>query len=141
MLGYRGSTRTRDHLRRMLLLPDGGAGLQAPRVPLSQIVSRFWPYLRPDRRYVALSLALVVLDPVLEAAQIWMFKLAIDDVVVPHDLGPLVWIATAYLGLSLAAGLVSFGGDYLGAWIGERFLLSLRTSVFRHVQRLSLDFF
>ena len=126
----------------MLLLPDAGPlGRQAPRVPVSDIARRFWPYARPYRPYLALSFVLVALTPLLDGAQIWMFKLAIDDVLVPHDLRPLAWIAAVYIGLNLAAGLVSFAGDYLGAWIGERFLFSLRTSVFRHVQRLSLDFF
>ena len=56
----------------------------------------------------------------------------------PQDLQPLLVIALAYVGLTLLGGLISFGDDYLAAWIGERFLLNLRTRVFAHVQGLSL---
>jgi len=112
-----------------------------PRVAVRHIVRRFWPYARPFRRALVLSGVLVVVLPVIEAAQIWMFKLAVDEVIVPQDLRPLRWLAVAYVGLALAAGIVSFAADYLSAWIGEGFLLKLRASVFQHVQGLSLDFF
>jgi len=62
-------------------------------------------------------------------------------VLVPHDFGPFVWIAAAYVGLTLLAGVLGFFDDYLADWIGERFLLDLRTRFFAHLQGLSLDFF
>src|SRR3954452_255831 len=70
-----------------------------------------------------------------------MFKVVVDQVLVPHDFGPLWWVALAYLGLTLVAGVASFLDEYVSTWVGERFLLSLRTGFFRHVQSLSLDFF
>jgi ATP-binding cassette subfamily B protein len=125
----------RARLRRLFELPPDVQPLvrSTASVPIRQIVRRFWPYARPYRRRLALSLVFVVLVPVIEAVQIWMFKLAIDDVLVPRDLTPLVWIATVYLCLGVLAGLVSFANDYLSAWLGERFLLLLRASLFRHV--------
>jgi ABC-type multidrug transport system fused ATPase/permease subunit len=105
------------------------------------IVSRFWPYARPYRRWLFVNLGLILLVPAVEAAQIWMFKLMIDDVLVPRDFGPFFWIAAAYLALTVFGGIASFANDYLSTWIGENFLRSLRVSLFRHVQGLSLDFF
>jgi len=83
----------------------------------------------------------LVLTPALDTATIWMFKLVVDNVLVPRDFGPFVWIALAYLGLTLLSGVTGFFDDYLSTWIGERFLLDMRTSFFRHLQDLSLDFF
>ena len=132
-----------EHLRRLLTLPEDRQAFvrHARSVPIREIVRRFWPYARPYRRYFALSVLLIVLVPAVEAAQIWMFKLVIDDVIEPRNLQPLAWIAGVYLGLGVLGGIVAFGNDYLSAWIGESFLLSLRTALFRHVQGLSLDFF
>jgi ABC-type multidrug transport system fused ATPase/permease subunit len=113
----------------------------APPVPVREIVRRFWPYARPYRRYLWLALVLVMLVPAVETAQIWLFKIVVDEVLVPRDFGPFPWIAAAYIGLTVLAGVATFADDYLSTWIGERFLLSLRTSFFRHLQRLSLDFF
>ncbi len=130
-------------LNRLVALPDeGGSPVRhAASVPIRQIARRFWPYARPYRLWLCLSLVLTLLVPAIGAAQIWMFKLVIDEVLVPRDFGPFGWIAAAYLALTILAGIVSFAADYLSAWIGERFLLELRTSVFRHLQGLSLEFF
>jgi ABC-type multidrug transport system fused ATPase/permease subunit len=90
---------------------------------------------------LALSLMLIALVPLVDAAMIWMFKVVVDEVLVPHDFGPFVWIAGAYVALTLIAGILGFADEYLADWIGERFLLDLRTRFFAHLQGLSLDFF
>jgi ABC-type multidrug transport system fused ATPase/permease subunit len=110
-------------------------------VPVREIFRRFWPYARPYRRWLALGLVLVALVPLVDTAMIWMFKVVVDQVLVPQDFGPFVWIAAAYVGLTLLAGVLGFFDDYLASWIGERFLLDLRTRFFAHLQGLSLDFF
>jgi ATP-binding cassette subfamily B protein len=105
------------------------------------VVRRFWPDARPYRRWIPVALALIALGALIETAEIWAFKLVVDEVLVPADLGPLLWIAAAYLGLTLLGALVSFGDDYLATWLAERFLLAMRARVFAHVQSLSLDVF
>jgi ATP-binding cassette, subfamily B, bacterial len=136
-------SRIRGRLRAALLgnVDDGALVAPAPPVSIRAIFRRFWPYTRPYRWWLALTLLFVILTPALDTAGIWMFKLLTDDVLVPHDLGPFPLIAGAYLLLTLLSGLVSFGDDYLTAWLGERFLLDLRTDFFRHLHSLSLDFF
>ncbi len=132
-------TRLRSYLRRMLVPDDGSPQLvdAAPPVPLREIFRRFWPDARPYRRWIAVSLIFAVIVPAIETAEIWLFKLVVDEVLVPADLGPLGWIAVAYIGLMLGGALINFADSYLAAWIGERFVLGLRTRVFTHVQCLS----
>jgi ATP-binding cassette, subfamily B, bacterial len=113
----------------------------APLASLEHIVRRFWPYARDYRLWFAPTLALVVAAPLLDGVSIWLFKLLVDDVLVPHDLGRLPALAAAYLGITLLGGAVSFGDDYLSTWLGEHFLLRMRSAVFRHLERLSLEFF
>ncbi len=108
---------------------------------MREIFQRFWPYARPYRKWLALSLLLIALVPLIDTAMIWMFKIVIDQVLVPQDFGPFAWIAAAYLGLTVLAGVLGFFDDLLANWIGERFLLDLRTRFFAHLQGLSLDFF
>jgi ATP-binding cassette subfamily B protein len=116
------------------------AGASRP-IALREIFRRFWPYARPYRRYLWLTLLFVACDPAIETATIWLYKLLIDTVLVPRTFAPFVPLALAYVGFTVLGGLVSFCDDYLAAWIGEHFLLNLRTSFFRHIQSLSLDFF
>ena len=88
-----------------------------------------------------MGVLLVALVPVVETLQIWLFKLVVDDVLVPQDFASFGWIAAAYLGLALLAALLAVADDLVSTWVGERFLLELRTSLFRHLQTLSLGFF
>ena len=45
----------------------------------------------------------------------------------------------AYLVLFLAGAVLSFADEYLGAWVGERFILSVRRRLYRHLLRQSPD--
>ena len=102
---------------------------------------RFWPDARPYRKWIPALLVVVALGAAFQALEIWAFKLLVDDVLVPADIGALPWIAGAFAALTIAGALAAFGEDYLGTWIGERFLLSLRLRLLDHVQRLSIDVF
>jgi ATP-binding cassette, subfamily B, bacterial len=135
--------RARSRLRQLLVPTAEGEGLiaAAPALPLREVFRRFWPYARPYRRLLYLTLVFVVLTPLVEAALVWMFKLVVDDVLVPKDFGPFWWIALAYVGLNLLDGLLGFADEYFSTWVGERFLLDLRTQLFAHLQHLSLEVF
>ncbi len=113
----------------------------APRVAFREILHRFWPDARPFRRWLIPTLLFVALGPALETATIWLYKLLVDEVLAPRDLTLFPTIALAYIGMTILAGLVSFGDDFLSTWVSERFLLNLRTRVFAHLQRLPLHFF
>src|SRR3954447_7042277 len=132
----------RERIRRLLVAPGGDAVVAAaPPVPIRDIFRRFWPYARPYRKWLLVSLALIAVVPAIDTATIWMFKLVVDDVLVPRDFGAFVPIALAYLALTLLDGLASFFDEYLSEWVAGRFLLDLRTRFFAHLQGLSLDFF
>ncbi|MEU2717460.1 ABC transporter ATP-binding protein [Streptomyces sp. NPDC007205] len=113
----------------------------APPVPPREVFRRFWPYTRGGRRWLVPVLFFSLAGPLVEGAEIWIFKVVVDDVLVPRDLRPLLWIAPAYLGLMVCSGILDFADGVTSTWVGERFLLSLRADVFRHVQGLSLGFF
>jgi len=111
---------------------------QAPAVAGLEIARRFWPY-RPYARWIAFGLVLLCLAPAIDTLEIYLFKLVVDDVLVPREIEALVPIAAAYLGLALGGALVSFGDEYVATWVGERFLLDLRADVFAHLHSLSAD--
>src|SRR5215204_6616561 len=120
---------------------EGGLVAAAPVMEVREIFRRFWPYSRPYRRWLPLILLFAALGSAIEAATIWIYKVLVDEVLVPRDFGLLLWVVLAYLGLTLAEGVVSFCEDYSSEWVGGRFIVSLRTELFRHLQGLSLSFF
>ena len=111
----------------------------APALPVREVLRRFWPDARPYRRWLPLGLLLIALGVAIETAEIYLFKLVVDEVLVPAELGPLVWIGAACAGLLLLGGAVALADDALGTWLGERFLLAMRQRVFGHLLTLSPD--
>jgi ATP-binding cassette, subfamily B, bacterial len=113
----------------------------APPVPIREIFRHFAPYMRPYRRRLFAGFALLGVVPALMAAQLYMIKLIIDEVIGPGDLDKFLPIAALTVGLAVATMLAQMANSYLLAWVGQRFLLDVRTSLYSHLQRLSLDFF
>lgn len=111
-------------LRQLLIEVEPGQELitPAPQVPIREIFRRFWPYARPYRHWLCVTFLFLVLGPGIQTAAIWMFKILIDDVLVPRDFRLFGGIALAYLGLTVLGGLVYFCKGYLSAWVGGRFL-------------------
>jgi hypothetical protein len=60
----------------------------------------------------------------------------VDDVLVPADLGPFASIAGIYIELNLLAAVIDGADDYLGTWISQRFLTTLRRDAYAHVLAL-----
>ncbi|MFE7705079.1 ABC transporter ATP-binding protein [Streptomyces sp. NPDC057486] len=130
-------------LRRLLAVADDPDAVVAAAPPVAprDAFRRFWPCTRGGRRFLIPILVFSVIGPVVDAAEIWLFKIVVDDVLVPRDLRPFLWIALAYTGLVIGSGVLGFADDVTSTWVSERFLLALRSDVFRHVQGLSLGFF
>jgi len=137
-----GGTGLRARVRRLFVGSEGNAIVSAaPLLPVLRIWRWAWPYVRPFRRLFAASVLLTLAVPLLEAGRLYLLKVMVDEVLVPRDLGPFVWVAALILGLTLVLGVANYFGSYLGALVGSRFILSMTTNFVRHLQGLSLDFF
>ena len=121
--------------------PSASVAAHAPAVPLRRILGSFWPYTATRRKWMLLALLLSAADPVLMAVEIWLFKVVVDDVLVPRDFAPFPMIAAGYLGLTLLQAVLGAADRMLSTWLTQRFLLDLRSELLRHLQRLPLDFF
>ena len=112
----------------------------APTVSIREIFGRFWPETRGFRGRTVLSLLLTGAVPGLTTASIYLYKVLVDHVLIPHDLRLFLPVAALYLGITVAQGVLTWIDEYLSAWVGERFVLNLRVRLFEHLQRLSLGF-
>jgi ABC-type multidrug transport system fused ATPase/permease subunit len=97
--------------------------------------------LRPYRGRVALMLLALVLATAAALAPPPLAKLAIDDGIVPGDLGALDLIVVAFLVTALVYWGASYLQTYLVGWIGQRVLQDLRVRLFAHLQTLSVGFY
>jgi ATP-binding cassette subfamily B protein len=121
--------------------PDEALVEAPPSIPVGDVFRRFWPYARPLRWWLLVSVLLSSVGIGIEGLGIWLSKLLVDRVLVPRDFGAFAPLALAYLGIALVTGGIVFAGAYLTAWTGESFLHRLRTAVFAHLQTLSVGFF
>ena len=107
----------------------------------ARLMRRLLGYLRPHGRSVGVALAAISAGSVLQLAQPWLTKVAIDDHIAPGELDGLDRIALAFL-LVLAG---SFVLEYVQTWtmqmMGQRIMFDLRMEIYRHLQRLDLRFY
>ena len=107
----------------------------------ARLMRRLLGYLRPHKRTVGVALAAISAGSVLQLAQPWLTKVAIDDHIAAGDLDGLDRIAVAFL-LVLAG---SFALEYVQTWTmqmtGQRIMFDLRMEIYRHLQRLDLRFY
>ncbi|MGH3784915.1 MAG: hypothetical protein ACRDRO_30960, partial [Pseudonocardiaceae bacterium] len=84
-----------------------GSAAATPAAGIRVIFRWFWPATRHYRGRLFASLLLVAIGPLLDTAQVWMFKLLIDDVLIPRDFHAFPAIAAGYIGIGLAQGIAS----------------------------------
>jgi ATP-binding cassette subfamily B protein len=111
----------------------------APAVAAAEIFRRFWPYVRPDWRWLLVSVALTLTGSATEIAAIWLFKDLVDQVLVPHHFSGFLPLASMMVLLAAAGALATYAGNYTAAWVGERLLLRLRTAAIAHLHSLPPD--
>ncbi|MEX2620719.1 MAG: ABC transporter ATP-binding protein [Egibacteraceae bacterium] len=97
--------------------------------------------LAPQRRALAASGVLVLLETAATQAGPLLLQIGIDEGIRPGDLRVLWAVCAVFLGLTLVGWLLGWARARWTARIGERSLERLRRQVFAHLQRLSLDYY
>jgi ABC-type multidrug transport system fused ATPase/permease subunit len=111
----------------------------APAVSIATIVRRFWPFLRPHRRWIVVGFVPLAILPVIETLEIWLFQVVVDDVLAPGDLALLPTLAAAFLGLTLTTAVLSYVDRVVTTLVSERFTLGIRRAIFAHLLRQTPD--
>ncbi|MEN9956926.1 MAG: hypothetical protein RIR46_534, partial [Actinomycetota bacterium] len=99
--------------------------------------------IRPVRNRLWGSLFLVTGSQALRVSMPWLMAVAIDTALpaaVKGDLGPLWLVSGAYLGAAIvSSALIAFFVRY-AARINQDIMFALRGRLFRHTQKLSVQF-
>jgi len=106
-----------------------------------RLAARLWATARPHHRLVWSSMALFPLIAVVELAQPYLLKIAIDDHILRADWAGLATVAGLYaVTLAVLYGLRMVEA-YLMALTGQRVIHDLRAALFGHLLRLEAGFF
>jgi ATP-binding cassette subfamily B protein len=106
-----------------------------------ETVRRVIGFAIPHRPSISLFLLLTVLDAALVVVTPLLVKKIVDDGILKQDAQLVVVLALAVAGVAVVDAAFALGTGWLSSRIGEGLIYDLRTSVFAHVQRMSLAFF
>jgi ATP-binding cassette subfamily B multidrug efflux pump len=107
----------------------------------SRLMRRLLTYLVPYRGHVALAVAAIVANSVLQLAPPYLTKIVIDEAIPAGDLSGLGAIAALYLSAIVLSFLLEFAQTWTMQIIGQKVMFDLRMAVFGHLQRLDVRFY
>ncbi len=95
----------------------------------------------PHRAKLAGLLALVIAQTAASVASPFLLRAIVDDALPGQDRRLLTALAAGIVAASIASGALGVASTWLSNTIGQAILHDVRTSLYEHVQRMSLAFF
>ena len=107
----------------------------------ARLMQRLLRYLLPYWPQVLIALAAIIAVSLLQLAQPYLMKLAIDDHIAQGSLQGLETLAAAFLGILVA----SFALEFLQTWTlqntGQRIMFDMRMQIYRHLQAIDVQYY
>src|SRR3989454_1085386 len=119
---------------------DGWDDDELGRVYDHSVMRRLFPYLRPYKRQAAFATAGMLVAAVATNSQPLLIGLATKRLIQRDNLDGLTTVAIALLALAVIGGVAQYIQTSTTAYIGHNMLLTLRTQMFGHIEKLSLSF-
>jgi ATP-binding cassette subfamily B protein len=113
--------------------PEGATGPQ----PVGRVVRLFHPYRRP----LLALLGLILVSAGLGIVSPFLLRDVLDKAIPEKNTGLLTALVAGMVAIPIATGALGIGQTWLSNRVGQQVMHDLRTSVYRHLQRLSLAFF
>ncbi len=104
----------------------------------ARLMRRLLGYLRPYRPQVVLALAAIVSGSLLQLAQPYLTKVAIDRYIASGNLAGLDRLAWLFLLVLAGSFVLEFTQTWLMQNTGQRIMFDMRLQIYEHLQRLSL---
>ena len=112
-----------------------------------EMLRTFTPYLRPQWLGCVVAALLAVAGTVVALLKPWPLKYLFDEVLLPSESpekqnvgGVLILVVLALAGITILDSLLGAARDYTLVVVGERVGAAIRTRLYTHLQRLSLDY-
>ena len=122
--------------------PAAAFTAEKPRVKNAKAtLRRLWGYLRQQRRGLVVSALLVVVSTSMQLAGPYLMGRAIDDAIIPGDMGLLLRIVLLMFTLYLVASVLMWLQAVIMAGVAQRTVHQIRRDLFTKMQSLPLKFF
>jgi ATP-binding cassette subfamily B protein len=130
MPGYRGAFSPREPVVRP-------ADKRVRRANLRRVIRLFRAY----KLKLAVVCGLIVFSSALGVVSPFLLRAVLDTAIPHHRNGLLSALVGGMIAISIFTGAIGVVQSYLSTQVGQSVMHDMRTSVYRHLQRLSLAFF
>jgi ATP-binding cassette subfamily B protein len=117
--------------------PSAAEKAQAREVSLRRIGGLFTPYRWP----LAIVIAIIVVSSIVAMASPFLLRAVLDVALPQQNLTLLVWLVTGMVAVAAVTAALGVVQTWISTKVGQEVMHGLRTSVFSHLQRQSIDFF
>ena len=107
----------------------------------ARLLRRLLRYLVPHRRTAAVALAAIVGHALLQLAEPYLIKLAIDRHILTGELAGLEQIAAALLVILAGSFVLEYLETYTMGMVGQRIMYDLRMEIYAHLQRIDVAYY
>jgi ATP-binding cassette subfamily B protein len=119
---------------------------EAPERPADPVkrrhnLRRAGSLFRVYRARLSLVLGLIFLSAGLGMISPFLLRAVLDDAIPKSDTTLLTLLVGGMIAIAVVTGVIGVGQTFLSNSVGQRVMHDLRSSVYRHLQRLSLAFF
>ena len=102
---------------------------------------RLLGFLKPYRRWVALTFVLIFTASVARQAGPYLTKIAVDDYIVPGKMDGLDNVVWVYIVLLVLQFIMGYAQSWTTTMVGQWAMRDVRMKIFEHFQRLPQRFF
>jgi ATP-binding cassette, subfamily B, multidrug efflux pump len=106
-----------------------------------RLVRRLLQYIIPYKRQMIIALIFMAVTSLLSVAAPWIIGRAIDDGVRAGDMSTLRFWTVAFIVTAVVEWLTNRTRIAIMAYVGTKIVADVRSDLFRHLHRLSLNFY
>jgi ATP-binding cassette subfamily B protein len=117
--------------------PSAAEKAQAKEVSLARIGRLFTPYRRP----LVVVTAIIVASSIVGMASPFLLRSVLDTALPQQNLKLLVWLVVGMVAVAAVTAAFGVVQTWISTKVGQQVMHGLRTDVFSHLQRQSVDFF
>jgi ATP-binding cassette, subfamily B, multidrug efflux pump len=107
----------------------------------ARLMRRLLQYLRPYVPQASGALLAIIGGSMLQLAQPYLMKLAIDRYIANGDLAGLNLVALGFLGILAGSFVLEFLQTYILQYVGQRIMYDMRMQIYGHLQRVDVQYY
>ncbi len=125
----------------VLKVATNDPGKVPERASVMMLCKRLFTYIGSNKIPLLVALGIIVCLSFLQILIPQITRYVIDSIIPAKQFNLLPWVAVAILLISLLMGIFNYFRSYMMSLFGQRTIDHLRNDLYKHLQKLSINFF